>query len=199
MISASRSAVSGGLCRRLEYDSAAGGQRRADLPGGHRGGEVPRRHEQGHADGLPQDHDLVGAGGGGLNLAPQPDGLLGVPAEEVRRVQDLTARVRESLAVLGGDQEGQLVHLVDHRLVDAPEDFGPLARWRGRPPGGRVGCGVDAGQRVLDGSAGDRGQRGSGRRVDHVEGGSVRGIAPLPIDEQLRRGRLHDGFHRAHR
>ena len=99
-----------GVAGRLEDHRAAGGQRRADLAGRHRGREVPRRDEHADADRLLQHHDLVRTRRRGRR--PCPDAahrLLGVPAEELGGVGHLAACVGERLAVLQRDQLGELV------------------------------------------------------------------------------------------
>ena len=127
------------------------------------------------------DHDdLVRAAGSGLDIAADPDGLLGVPAEELRRVEHLTSSVGQGLAVLGGDQQRQLIDPIDHQLVGPLQDLRPLARCGLRPRLGGRGGGIDAGEGVVNAAAGHRGEDPAGGGIQHVERRPVRGRALEP-------------------
>ena len=76
---------------------------------------------------------LLAPAGRDLDVAADPDRLLGVPAEELGRVEHLAPGVGEGLAVLGGDQQRQLVGPVDHQLVGPPQDLRALAGRRRGP------------------------------------------------------------------
>ena len=166
-----------GLAGRLQDDGAACGQRRADLAGGHGGGEVPRGDQHGDPDGLVDHDDLVRAAGSGLDIAADPDGLLGVPAEELRRVKHLTAGVGQRLAVLGGDQQRQFLDPINHQLVGPLQDLRPLPRRRLRPCQCGRGGGIDTGQGVVNAATGYGREDPAGCRIQHVEGRPVRSRA----------------------
>ena len=138
---------------------------------------------------------LLAPARGGLDLPPDPDGLLGVPAEELRGVHHLAARVGQRLAVLGADQHGEVVGPLDHQLVRPRQDLRPLPRRGGGPLGGGL-CGrVHAGERVVHGPAGHGGEHLAGGRVEHLEGGAVGGGAVLAADDQLGRYAADDLGH----
>jgi hypothetical protein len=155
---------------RLEDHRAAGRERGTDLAGGHGGREVPRRDEEGDADRLAQHHDLVRPGGGVLDDAAQADGLLGVPAEELRGVGHLAPRVGERLSILQHDQPGQGLGALGHEVEGATQDL--AAR-----PGTDLGPGLLRLLCHLDGA----------RRLGH---GTVRDLG-----DDLLGGRVHDRDH----
>ncbi len=126
-----------------------GGDRRGDLARAHRGGEVPGRHEHARPDRLAHREDAALAGGVDHVAAVDAHGLLGEPAEELGRVGDLRARLRQRLAHLERHQQRQLVGLRDDRLVGPAQDLAALARRVGRPLGLRVGGRRQRRQRVL--------------------------------------------------
>ena len=89
----------------LEHHGAAGGERRADLAGDHRVGEVPRRDRRAHAHRLADHHDaLVGRV---LRDRVTVDALafLGEPLDEGCTVGDLATRLAKRLALLGRDRK----------------------------------------------------------------------------------------------
>ena len=122
-----------GLRRRLQDADAPGRDRRTQLAGAHGQREVPRDDQQRRADRLL---DLQVAGGpvGPVGVpAVDADGLLGEPAEELRRVRDLAAGLGQGLAHLEGHQERELLGALDHQLVGAVQDLRADAGGRPRP------------------------------------------------------------------
>ena len=114
--------------------------------------------------------------------------LLGVPAEELGRIGDLAARVRQRLAVLDGDQLGEPLG-VAHDQLDTPCAGSRRARAACAPAQSANGVagGIDRGLGVLDGGARDRGDLVLGRRIDHVEAAAVGSLAPFAADPQIGR------------
>ena len=88
-------------------------------------------------------HDPVSAGRRDRQRAVEPDRLLGVPAEELGRVEDLAARVAQRLAVLQHHQPGQLLGSLRHQLVGAAQALTALPRRRGGPARQGRGGGAD--------------------------------------------------------
>ena len=117
--------------------------------------------------------DLVRTTGSGLDLAADPDGLLRVPAEELRRVEHFTPGVGQGLAVLGGDQQRQLIDPIDHQLVGPLQDLRSLARSGLSPRLGGGGGSIDAGEGVVNAAAGHRGEDAARRGVQNVERGPI--------------------------
>ena len=121
----------------LSTTGAAGRQRRADLARRHRGREIPRRHQHGDARRLVVHDDARARGRRARKPADVAHRLLGVPAEELGGVGNLTARVRKRLAVLDGDQLGEPLGVAHDQLEGLAQDFGALARLPARPSPGR--------------------------------------------------------------
>jgi hypothetical protein len=117
--------------------------------------------------------DLVRTTGSGLNIAADPDGLLRVPAEELRRVEHLTLGVGQGLTVLGGDQQRQLIDPIDHQLVGPLQDLRSLARSGLSPRLSGGGGSIDTGEGVVNTPAGHRGEDAARRGVQNVERGPV--------------------------
>ena len=113
--------------------------------------------------------------------------LLGVPAEELRRVGDLAARVGERLAVLPDDQPREVVGTLGHELEGAPQHLGTLPGRRRRPGGERGRRGAHRRKPILDRCVGDRRDHLAGGGIVNVEGLAVGGVHPAPVDHQLRR------------
>ncbi|HYB47821.1 MAG TPA: NAD-dependent succinate-semialdehyde dehydrogenase, partial [Streptosporangiaceae bacterium] len=173
-----------GLRGRLEHDRAAGRQRRADLAGGHRGREVPRRDQHRDAHRLAHDQDLVRPGRRLHQHAFHPHRLFGVPAEELGRVGCLGPRVTQRLAVLGGHQLREGLGMLGHQLEGPAQAFRALPR-RGRGPAGQRALGrADRVQRVLDGAVRDLHERVLGGGVDDAERAAVPSADPLTADQQ---------------
>ncbi len=117
----------------LQHHGASGRDRRGDLAGGHREREVPRRDEQARTDGPLGDEQPAAAVGRGREPAGDAGGLLREPAQELRAVRDLAARLGERLAHLERHQERELVGASGDRLERAPQDLGALTRCRASP------------------------------------------------------------------
>ena len=134
-IFASANIDSGRLLGRLDDHRAAGRHRRGDLAGAHRGGEVPGGHEHARPHRLAHGQDPAFAGRVDHVAAVDPDRLLGEPAQELGRVEDLRLRLRQRLAHLQGHDQGQLVGPLGHQLVGPAQDLAPLPGRMGRPFG----------------------------------------------------------------
>ena len=104
-LSAVRGASRGGLTTTVFPAPSAGGE----LAGDHGRREVPRGDHHHHPHRRVTGDDALVAARGGADRAVDANGLLSVPAEELGRVGHLPHRVGPGLAVLEGDQVGQLV------------------------------------------------------------------------------------------
>jgi hypothetical protein len=117
-------------------------------------------------------------------VAADPDGLLGEPAEELGRVPDLATGLGERFAHLQGDELGELLDVREDRLVRPVQDLAALAGRRPAPlPLHRDGRG-HRGPPVGRGAVGDRAQDLTGRRVHDLGSGTVRGAEPPAADEK---------------
>ena len=134
--------------------------------------EVPRGDQQAHADGLAHDQEPARAVRGHRVLAVDAHGLLGEPAEELRRVGDLAPRLGQRLAHLQRHQQGEVVDPRRDQLVGAAQDLPAFARGHRREA--RLGGhgGVERGPPVVR------------RRVRHLDsvlpvaGSSTASVAP---------------------
>ena len=153
----------------LDDHRAAGGDRRADLARAHRHREVPRRDRVAGPDGLAHRDQPPGAVGRGREAALDPHGLLGEPAEELRRVGDLGLGLRERLAHLERHHHRELVRALGDQLERAAQDLAALARRVRGPLALHGAAGVERGLRVVGRRVGDGGDRLAGRGVLDVE------------------------------
>ena len=173
--------------RGLEHHRAAGGERRADLAGRHRGREIPRRHQHRDAGRLVLHHDARARGRRIVELPEIAHALFRVPAEELGGIGDLAARIRQRLAVLDGDQLRQPLGVAHDQLERLAQDLAALARLLRGPGRLRGGGGVDRRLGIIDRGARDRGDLVLGRGIDHVEARAVGGFAPLAADPEVGR------------
>ena len=186
-----------GLLGRLEDHAVTGGQGGAELPRGHQQREVPR-------DDLPHDAERL-AQRVGVEVGPGHVGHrdvdrvaldLGGPAghvvEQVRGQRHVRGLGHgERLAVVQRLELGELVLVLEDEVTDAPDDPAPVRRGHPAPRAGLEGRAgrADGPVDVLRVSFGDPGQGLAGRRVGRLEGPARRRVHPLPVDEQLPRGR----------
>ena len=171
--SPSTSEVSGVAGAGLTMIGRADRQRRRDLVRDEVEREVERRDAEDRALGeapherCPARHRRLGVESD--QLATLAAYLLGRPAEGRHRPGDLRPRPLDRLAVLGGDQLGQLVGPLGETARDMHERLGPGAD---RQPGGGPLDGVGRNDRVLD-LGGGRHRHGRHERrvvrVQHVE------------------------------
>ena len=145
------------LLGRLEHDGAARRQGRAEFPGGHQEGEVPRDDLPDHADRLAgRVAEELAAGhighGDGKGLAVDLGGPAGHVAEEVHGQWDVGRPGHgQRLAVVERFQFGELVGVFFQQVAQLPDQTaalrgchsGPRPRLQ-RPPGG-MNRGVDIG------------------------------------------------------
>ena len=112
---------------------AARRDRRPDLAGSHRGGEVPGGDEVAGPDRLAHDQDARGGVAGDPVVAVDPQRLAREPAKELGGVGDLGLRLGDRLAHLERHQQRQLVDALVERLERPPQDLAALVGGRLRP------------------------------------------------------------------
>ena len=179
------------LLGRLEDHAVTGGQRRAELPGGHQQREVPRDDLPDHAERLAQRVGVeVSARHVGHRDVDRVALDLGGPAghvvEQVRRQRHVGGlRHAERLAVVQRLQLSELVDVLEDEIADPPDD--PPALGGGHPAPRAVlerpACRPNRAVDVFGVSFGDVGEGLAGRRVGGLERLAGRGVGPLPVDE----------------
>jgi len=131
------------------------------------------------------------------DVAINPLGFLGKPLQIGRRIVDFASGFGEGLALLGGQQYGQILAVLLHQLKPATQESGTLLGRFG-PPGreGRF--------RSLDRPPGfgnahlrDATETLAAGRVADFDGLTVIGIAPFAIDVALlaKEGRVIESVH----
>ena len=169
---ASASAVSGvseaGLHTTVQPTASAG----ADLARDHGGGEVPRRDGRHHADRLLDDDDARIGLEGRDGLAVDALGLLGEELDEAGGVEDLALGLGQRLALLVGEQQRQLVGVLDHQVEPAAHELGALLGQHLRPGRQRAVGGLDGGARLGLAEARHPGDDVAGRLVGDGQLGS---------------------------
>ena len=113
---------------------------------------------------------------------------LGVVAHAVGEVGDLAARLGDRLALLGGQQRGELLGVLLDQRGRRAQDVRALLDVGGGPRRERALGGRHRQLDVGDLAAGDAAHDLLGRRVDDLDLLARRGLAPLPADQ-------HGGFH----
>jgi ParB family chromosome partitioning protein len=128
------------LLGRLEHHGASGRKRGRHLARDHRVGEVPRRNRRAHAYRLLHDDDAPVRPRRRDGVAVDALGLLGEPLDVGGADLDFAFRFRERLALLGSEQQREVVLIRNNQL-------GPLAQNRRaflaglRAPGGQRALG----------------------------------------------------------
>ncbi|CDY79544.1 hypothetical protein BGLT_02326 [Caballeronia glathei] len=173
--------------RRLQHERVAGGDRDREHPARHHHREIERRDARDDAERLAQ-----------IPVVDAPADLVGeIGLEQIRnaagKFDDLDAAhhfalgVAEHLAVLAGDELGQLVVVLVEQLLELEHHAGALER-RGFAPGGE--CGFRGGDGRIDfRDARERHARRNraGGRVEHVAETVARAVHPPSADEMRQR------------
>ena len=181
-----------------QLEGAQGGERRLgvglddDAVPGHQGGDgvgggqhqrvVPRRDHPDHAlgDVLDPGGHQAGQRGPPPVRAQGPGGQAGVVPGGDRLVHDLLERPHPGLAVLGLDEVEQLALPVQHQVVVAEQDRGPLPHRALGPGALRLAGDGEGGGDVLGGA--------DGHLAQHLAGERGEDLVPLPAA-----GRGHPG------
>ena len=158
---------------RLQDDRGADGDGRGDLVGAQVEREVEGRDaEDRAAREAPGQSEAAGATGVGVQplglAAVEAAGLLGGEPEDGDGAAHLAAGPLDGLAVLGGDQLGDLLGALGEAAYDVVEGGGPYVR-RGR--GELLAHGVRGGDGLLD--------LGVGRHGDRADGAAVPGVGDV--------------------
>ena len=171
----------------LQDDGIARGEGRAELPGGHHQGIVPRHHGGHHADGLAGDqgHRVRAIG---RNFVILLVGCFAVPLDGLRGGRNVAARRGgDGLSHVEGFEQGQFVAVLEDEFGEARQHLLALLRMAGAPAAlfeGRAGRRNGA-VHVLRIAFRDLGQHTAIDRRDAVEG-PARGRRHVPaVDEGL--------------
>jgi hypothetical protein len=167
---------------RLEDEGVAAGDRDRVHPHRDHDREVERGDPGRHPDRLA-DRVAVDLGGDVLGeVALEQVGDAGGDLHDLHAALDLAGGVGHDLAVLGGDDPGQLVPVALEQLQEPEHHPGPLDH-RGVAPGRVGGLGrLDGGVDVVAGGVGDLGGLLPGGRVIHGPGALGRGGDDLAVD-----------------
>lgn len=173
----------GGGVGGFDDERVAGGQRRADLPGGHHQRVVPRRHLGDHSDRLAADEGGVALGVLGRAQALQHPGGPGEVADRVDRAAHVDAAGRTARLAGGAHLGvGERVEVVLHEARELQQQALPSGRG-GAAPAGRGGGGRgDRGRDVVGTGAGSPAVDLSGGGVDEVHPLAGGGVAALAGD-----------------
>ncbi len=180
------------LLARLEHEGVATGDGEGEHPQRHHRREVERRNARDDTERLP-DRGHVDAGGdlrGQLALELHADAAGQV--DDLQAARDLSERVGVHLAVLGGDQFGDLVAVRVQQRAEREEDRGPLGQGGLTPGQVRLLGGGDGGVHLVDGGEGHLGGDLAGRRVRHRPvraRGAFGGLAADPVVDDVRHDR----------
>ena len=176
------------LLRRLQHDTVAGRERRADLPARHQEREVPGHDGADDAERLAHErHDV--ARPGRRDLVVHLVDRLAVVGDALGRERDVDgAGVADRLAHVERLEQGELVAVLADQLREADEHALALLRGDARPHTGFERR-ARAAHRAIDivGVAGcDRRDRAAGRRIDAVERLARHRVDVRAVDESLR-------------
>ncbi len=183
--------------RRLQHDRASGSQSRRDLPRRQQQRKVPRHDRADHADRLAHGVREVARDRRRQRVAIILRGRAGVELERVDDGAHLALGRADGLAVVAHFEQRQIVGSLRDELRQLVDDLRTARRRHRRPLPGVEGAPRRRNGRiyVVARRVGDVGELRPGRRIAVVVGSAVRGVAPLPADEELRfrhdRGRAH--------
>ena len=156
--SASASAENGVASRRLDHDGAAGGERRRDLARDHRAREVPRRDRRADADRL-LDHDEAPVVADGRDHVAVD--ALALPRRTTRCTRRRSSisplRLGQRLALLGGEDQREVVDVGDHQLEPLAQDRAALLGGLRRATPATRASAASIARRVSAGAADRRG------------------------------------------
>src|SRR5262249_45499079 len=124
-------------------------------------------------------------GGGGDHLAVGALALLRVPLDERGAVEDLPARLRERLALLGGQQDREVADVLDDQVMPSADDLRARLGGRSAPRLLRLVPQLDPPARVLARTRGDLAAPGAGGRIGDVVRRPVGSVDPLAAYQQL--------------
>ncbi|MNZ45270.1 hypothetical protein D3C78_629200 [compost metagenome] len=183
------------LLGRLEDEGVAGGDGHREHPQRDHRREVERRDAGADADRLQHGEGVHAAGDvvGQLAELQVADG--GGMLDHFQAAEDIALGVRQGLALLGGEQRGQLLHVLANQLLVLEED--PRAGADRRLLPGLEGF-LRTGYRRVDlrlGGEGHAGQDFLGGRVDHLAPFGSGGFDELAVDQQFDGGGCGRGLH----
>ncbi|MNZ71769.1 hypothetical protein D3C78_901350 [compost metagenome] len=169
----------------LEDEGVAGGDGHREHPQRDHRREVERGDAGAHAQRLQQGVGVDAAGDVVGQLAELQVADAGGVLDHLQAAEHVAFGVRQGLALFGGEDRGQLLHVLADQLLVLEEDACAGAD-RGLAPGleGGLGAGHGGVHLVLSGE-GHAGQHFLGGRVDHVAPLGGGGLDELAVDQQL--------------
>ena len=117
----------------LEDEGVAGGERRAGLPERDHGREVERRDAGDDAERLAQRVNVDAGSGVVREFALEQVRGAGGELDHLDAALDVTLGVEEGLAVFGGQQGGELIHVLVDQVHELEQDPAAALRVHGRP------------------------------------------------------------------
>ena len=168
---------------RLEDEGVAAGDRGRALPQRDHGREIERRDAGDDAERLAQRIEVDAGAGVVAEFALHQMRDAAGEFHHLEAALDVALGVDEGLAVLGGQQPGQVVVFGLHQLQELEHDARPALRI-GRGPGRLRGGGVGDG--LLDlgfAGEGDLGLHLAGVRIEHVAGPAGAALDLFAADE----------------
>ena len=170
------------LLGRLEDDGTTGSQRRCNLAGNHRRGEIPRRDGGANTNRFLDDDQLAIPERRWNDFAVGALGFLGEPLNVGSSVGDLAARLGQRLALLCGHEAGE-VFLVRHQQVEPATQDAAALGGGGFTPGFQGLVGGGDGALGFGGAAtGDGGDGFAGGRVGDIDRLAAIGWDPSAVD-----------------
>ncbi len=144
--------------------------------------------------GLMSDQDARAGRRPAIKVADRPHRLFAAPAEELRGIGDLAARIRQRLAVLQRDQAGELLLLRHDQLERLAQHLAALARLRRGPGGKRLLGGVERRAcRPRPSRSRPSAIMSPVAGIVDLERLAVGGVAPFASQKKLRRNILNGG------
>ena len=191
-----RSPISGVRLAGFEHDAVAGHQRDRDLAERDRPGVVPGRDHADDADRLVGELGALRLQEGlrhrELLVGEDVGAVVGDPLERVDGGQQLhRVALDAGLALLGGEQLGELVELREQHVDGAAHVAGAVLERELRPERLHLGDVVDDPLDLRRGDRLDRADQLAGRRVEGLERGLA--ASPWSLSPTIRRTRCRSG------
>ncbi len=184
------------LLGRLQDEGVAGRDGQREHPHRHHGREVERGDTRNYAQRLANRGHIDARRDLRRQLALELHADAAGEFDDLHAARDLAERVRVHLAVLGGDQLGDLVAVRVQQLAVLEQDRGALGERGGAPALERGLRGRDGGVHLVDGREADLLLLRAGRRVVHgteTARGALDGLAVDPVGDRLHDARAFRG------
>ena len=170
----------------LEDERVAGGDGHRRHPQRHHDGEVERGDAGDHAEGFAEGEDVDAGGDLVRVVALEQGGDAAGVLDDLEAAADFALGVGEDLAVLGGDQLGEVVHVGGDEFTELEQHSGALGQGDVAPGVGGGAGGGDGGVQVgAVGQAQLSGDGAGGRVVDRAGCGSPSPAVSAPLMKWL--------------